>query len=488
MIFKYLLKIKKKRFLVGAAMCLNFIMSSQAQKNATKVVGNKEFVHLEQIDDIWTMVNGDGEAFIPLGMNHVGPLSRFAPYNKDYWEEKIGGNILNNGSVNFKSEGAKKWLELIAKDHKDYGFNTLAFHHPHTMPTEYCNELKLYYYGKIKVSHVNAKRVKQFSKEKQFPDVFDPAWTQKLDAFVKKYTAKHKDSKYLLGYSYEDLPAYTVYNLDKRVTNFVHHPWILDILSKPGKTKGKTVWIQVLKSQYTSATAAGEMYGLTVTSWYDFYEISEYGMPKNSKKGFEDQALMNSEIVEAYHKAHHDAIRKYDPNHLILGDKIQNARMQPDWVWNTVKDYLDVILVQDYDFFSPAHEKKLKRIYQLTGKPIINGDHAYGTLRPHMHKVKGVKVPTIENKGQQYAVYLKGIMNLPFMLGWQTCGYLETWAGTNDATGKSQTGYFDPMGKPISAALDYAQKANEHALEWHKNAGKLEGIYSEMKKKPYNKN
>lgn len=452
------------------------------KEEATKVVGNKDFVHLEQKDGIWTLVNADGEAFIPLGMNHVGPMHRFAPYNKDHWVEEFGDDIMRNGRVNFKSEAVKKWMERIAKDHKDYGFNTLAFHHPHILPTEYFSELKLYYIGKLRMSHVHAKRAKRMSPNKSFPDVFDPAWIQKLDGFVKRYTTKHKNSTHLIGYSYDDLPAYTINNLEKRLRGFEHHPWIMDILSHPGKTNGKSAWIEVLKAQYSSAEAAGKMYGLTITKWDDFYEVTTYGMPQDVQKGFADQALMNAKIVEAYHKAHHDAIRKHDPNHLILGDKIQNARMQPDWVWNVVKKYVDVVLIQDYDFFTPAHEKKLKRIYEITNKPIINGDHAYGALRPNMKKVKGVKVSTMEVKGQQYAVYLKGIMNLPFMLGWQVCGYMETWEGTSDPTGKSQTGFFDPMGNPIEEALKYVKVANEQALNWHKNAGKQVDIYSSLRR------
>ncbi len=455
------------------------------KEDAVRIIGNKDFVHLEEVGGIWTMINGDGEPFIPLGMNHVGPLHRFASYNKEHWIEKIGGGIMKGKRVDFKSEGARTWLEIIAKDHKDYGFNTLSFHHPHVMPTDYCNELKLYYFGKLRMSHVHPKRVKQWSADKRFPDVFDPAWKQKLDHFVKAYTSKHRDSKYLLGYSYEDLPAYTIYNLGKPIRNFEHHPWIMDILSRPGKTPGKRVWIGVLQGQYSSAAEAGEMYGLNVNAWEDFFEISAYGMPEDPKRGFTDQALMNAKIVDAYLKAHHDAIRKHDSNHLIFGDKIQNARPQPDWVWDIVKNYVDVVLIQDYDFYTPAHEQKLRRIYEKTGKPIINGDHAYGFLRPHMDKVKGVEVPTIEDKGKQYAVYLKGIMNLPFMLGWQTCGYIETWAGTHDATGKSQTGYFDPMGKPITEALKYVKDANEQALAWHKKAGTLEDVYSSMRRKPF---
>ena len=114
--------------------------------------------------------------------------------------------------------------------------------------------------------------------------------------------------------------------------------------------------------------------------------------------------------------------------------------------------------------------------------PIMNGDHSYGVLRPNMTAVKGVKVPSAEAKGQQYAIYLKGIMNLPFMVGWQTCGYMETWTGTSDDTGKQQTGYFDPFGKPIKEALTHAKAANEQALQWHEKAGSLKNIYSNKRK------
>mgnify|MGYP001825417840 FL=1 len=74
-------------------------------------------------------------------------------------------------------------------------------------------------------------------------------------------------------------------------------------------------------------------------------------------------------------------------------------------------------------------------------------------LRPNMKDVKGVKVESAEVKGREYATYLRGIMNLPFMVGWQTCGYMETWEGTSDSTGKQQTECVDPFGESIREAL-----------------------------------
>lgn len=447
------------------------------------LIGRKGFVHVEKIDGVWFMVNAAGKRFVPTGMNHVGPMHRFAPYNREFWLKEFGPGILSEqGYPNWQGPEVKRWMERIAKDHKDYGFNTLAFHHPPPLPSEYCNKLELYYFGKIRMSHVHARRAKTMSADKKFPDVFDPAWLAKLDAHVAKSTARHKNAKYLLGYSYDDLPAYTVNNLERRISGFEHHPWILDIISKPNMTRGKQVWIDILKQQYPTAVEAAEMYGVKATDWNEFAGVTQWGVPQDTQQGFADQAMMNAQIIEAYLKAYHDAIRKHDPNHLILGDKIQNARPQPDWVWKIVRKYVDVIVIQDYDFFTPAHAEKLSHTYSVTGKPIINGDHSYGVLRPNMKAVKGVKVESAEAKGREYATYLRGVMNLPFMVGWQTCGYMETWEGTADSTGKQQTGYFDPFGKPIKEALLQAKAANEQAVHWHEQAGSSGNVYSKRKK------
>ncbi|MEM9283318.1 MAG: hypothetical protein AAGA96_15965 [Verrucomicrobiota bacterium] len=466
------------------------VQSSPPSQSATPVapvlpeevpnlLGKKGFVHVERQDGIWFMINADGERFIPMGMNHIGPMHRFAHYNRDFWVEKFGPETFNGDrQPDWEGSGVKRWMEQIAKDHLDHGFNTLAFHHPATLPTEYFNELGLYYFGKMKMSHVNPKRAPRMSPDGKYPDVFSQAWIRKLDAFVENYTAKHKDSKHLIGYTFEDLPAYTVHHLERRITEFEHHPWIIDIITRPGVTIGKRTWIDVLKQQYPTPTKAGAMYHLKISECNEFHRVGEWPLPKDPKQGFADQALMNARIVEAYLKAHHDAIRKHDPNHLIFGDKIQNQRPQPDWVWEIVRKYVDVILIQDYDFFTPAHEKKLRHIYTMTGKPVVNGDHSYGALRPNMTNVKGVKVNSPEEKGRQYATYLRGILNLPFMLGWQTCGYLETWEGTTDATGKQQTGYFDPFGEPIQEALSLAREANAKALDWHMKAGTLGKVYA----------
>ena len=97
-------------------------------------------------------------------------------------------------------------------------------------------------------------------------------------------------------------------------------------------------------------------------------------------------------------------------------------------------------------------------------------------------KSKGLQVESHTAVGEEYTTYLKGIMNLPFMLGWHNCGYLEQWTGGKlDNTGKQQSGFFDPFGKPRLEALNHIKSANQKAVKWHKSAGDVEFEYSKRK-------
>lgn len=441
-----------------------------------RVVGNPDYVHLEQVDGVWWMVDGDGVRFVPTGMNHIGQMYRFAPYNRAFWLGKFGDGVYQDGRINWKGPEAKKWMMRVAKDHKDFGFNTIAFHRPHAMPDEHWEELEIFYMGKPKLGEITAKYAAKWWGG--MPDVFSAEWREQAEQRVRYYSRFHKESKYCLGHTFNDQPDYSINAIRKNQQGFFHHPWVIDIIKKPGLTEGKRVWMKILQSHYTSPADAADMYGVRMTNWEDVGQITEWPKPKDQTQGEADQTEMLKRCVEAWLKTHHDLLREHDPNHLILGDKIGMGVMgpgwgggQPDWIWDIVKRYVDVVLIQSYDYYNERHRGQLEMVYERTGLPIINGDHSYGFKRPRMNAVKGVPVNSLEAVGVQYSEYLKGVMSHPYMLGWQTCGYLETWSGVTDSTGQEQGGFFDPYGNPLIEALNHAKAANEQAVVWHQHAG-----------------
>ncbi|MEM8943549.1 MAG: hypothetical protein AAGD11_00075 [Planctomycetota bacterium] len=440
-----------------------------------KIVGNEQYVHLEQVDGVWWLVDGDGEIFVPTGMNHIGEMYRFADYNRNYWTKEFGTGIFKDGNINWNGPEVKRWMARVAQDHREFGFTAIAFHRPQFMPDEHWEDLEIFYFGKPKLGEITAKYAARWWGG--MPDVFSDEWKASAEQIVKDYCQKHKNNRYCLGHTFNDQPDYSINAIRKNQKGFFHHPWVIDIIKKPGLTRGKRRWMEILQRHYATCDEAASMYGITLNKWEDVGSITEWPKPKDQVQGEMDQTEMLKLCVEAWLKTHHDLLRKYDPNHLILGDKIGMGVMgpgwgggQPPWIWDIVKKYVDVVFIQSYDFYNQRHRNQLEMVYRKTGLPIINGDHSYGFKRPKMISVKGVPVNSLEAVGIEYSKYLKGIMNHPYMLGWQTCGYLETWSGVTDATGQEQGGFFDPFGQPLMEALMHAKAANEKAVEWHRSA------------------
>ena len=174
-------------------------------------------------------------------------------------------------------------------------------------------------------------------------------------------------------------------------------------------------------------------------------------------------------IAERWYSVHCKFIRQHDPNHLILGDTLENLANFPDWLLPIVKKYVDVVFIQAFSPFD-LQQPHLIRLYEAIGKPIINGDSSFGVPKPpHQTRVKGWRVKNLKEMGEYYYAYLEGIMSLPFMLGWHHCGFMEQWDGAKpkDAATVNENGFMDPFEKPYEEVLTQVILANSKAVEWH---------------------
>ena len=71
-------------------------------------------------------------------------------------------------------------------------------------------------------------------------------------------------------------------------------------------------------------------------------------------------------MATSYYKTIHDAIRRYDKHHLLLGDRYEaNAPIAMEVV-NAAKPFVDVLSFQD--FRDPV--KHLDEWHRKTGKPV----------------------------------------------------------------------------------------------------------------------
>ncbi|MEM1441687.1 MAG: agarase, partial [Verrucomicrobiota bacterium] len=109
-------------------------------------------------------------------------------------------------------------------------------------------------------------------------------------------------------------------------------------------------------------------------TWIHEREVNKWRGPIFDPERLETEAGKKElrELARAYYKTTHDAIRRYDPHHLILGDRYEaNAPIAMEVVEEAFP-FVDVLSFQD--FRNPIEQ--MPEWHEKTGKPVLLADAA----------------------------------------------------------------------------------------------------------------
>ena len=155
-----------------------------------------------------------------------------------------------------------------------------------------------------------------------------------------------------------------------------------------------------------------------------------------------------SELATRYYKTTHDAIRRYDEHHLILGDRYEANDPIPMEVVNAALPYIDVMSFQD--FKEPV--RHLDEWHRITGKPVLLADAAGMKWDTEIGEVT-------HNDGQWYSDVLSGLRENPGCIGFHLCGAYQR----NRAR---RYGLLDEQEVPDDANVALISAANDEASRW----------------------
>ncbi|MEO0448530.1 MAG: hypothetical protein AAF191_20905, partial [Verrucomicrobiota bacterium] len=303
---------------------------------------------------------------------------------------------------------------------------------------------------------------------------------------ARKICVPLREAKCCLGYSYFDMPDLRAVRPWQR-TQFpdkgLIYPWVRDMRKLPSRAPGKNEWIRILKINHSSAAEAARVYALeSVASWEELSATTEWpAEPNEVEKALRDADDMLASLADRWYGLHHEMIRKYDPNHLLLGDKhdvgyAQWVERLPDGVVQAMAKYNDILLIQYYSYYTDLHNETLRDLYQRSGLPIINGDHAYVHQTERHSKIKGLEMESFEAVGAEYQRYLqRSLAEHPYLLGGWYCGYIAQWAPSGSERLGQQGGFFSPFGEPNLELLPFVKEANEKAVGWHRGSAEERG-------------
>jgi len=374
------------------------------------------FFHVKQIDGKWHVIDPEGEIFHMRGMLHYGDGTHM-PWNL---EEKYGS--------------VESWRESVKQHHIDMGFTYLppsigpSAIDPQTIgdkpknrqnlitrtpewPAQDFEELDYPFTAFLEVP-------KQYMAGNDLPDVFGAEFKNAVDKKCREFVLPLKDNKQLIGYHFTQNP-----------------PWSMDATSadlwisacvQPGSA-GMKEWIKLMKQIYGTIDRWRATYGTPIEQWEDIEKMT------NPLRGFvfgenlrKDKEAFLQRICEQWYKVYHDAIRKYDTNHLILGDRntlhLQDA--PENWAFLIMQKYVDVLSVNVMGKPSIVYGV-LEVATRVWNGPILLADTGAGIYEGEPYK-STYQAKDLAEFEEVYSGLIQMSMEHPQIVGFGWCGYYET--------------------------------------------------------------
>jgi hypothetical protein len=169
---------------------------------------------------------------------------------------------------------------------------------------------------------------------------------------------------------------------------------------------------------------------------------------------------------DRYYRIVTGAVRKYDPNHLYLGSRINYHAGEFDnpWFWKALAPYHDVVSVNYYNSWGPQPEQ-FADWAKWGGRPILLTEwYAKAADVPGLSNAKGAGwlVHTQEDRARYYQHFALGALEIPTVVGWHWFKYLDDPAESKalDSAGGANKGMYDVEGRPYKPLVERARAVN----------------------------
>lgn len=335
------------------------------------------------------LITPEKEYIFSIGLNHVDPASLRYLSSGDIWDSKYKNSM-------------EKWLAKVRHDLTDWGFNCLGWEqevviihdemhrHSRSFTYEEYQWLDMPYFHLLPVIESH-----QWEWETKLPDITGSAFKDWCDYVARDKCTRLKEDPNLIGYFFTDCPTW------------IHHQ------------KGNAWKAPIFDPEM-----------------------------ENSKSGrkeiFEKATIYYQTIV--------DAIKRYDPNHLIFGDRYEANAPISEEVLKAAMPFVDVFSFQCFGSVENIYQKMshwadfLKKPVLLADSMISKESHGW----PPEHD--------LTQDDNAYHEIMKALRRIPECVGFHLCGaYIK-----NNAR---RYGLLDEQEKKESTT-DGIKRINFKQLKW----------------------
>ncbi|NQT52024.1 beta-galactosidase, partial [bacterium] len=349
------------------------------------------FFHVEQTGGRWWTIDPKGKPFFIVGTDH-------ASY-KGHWCEKLGyAPYGRNMQRQFPDEA--QWAESTAERLLDWGFNTVAAGHSPSLRNRGLAWKGFVAFGS---TFSNISDLCPKTTWTGFPNVFHPRFAAYCDRRAERECARYKDDPWLLGYF-----------LDNELEWYgkEHREWSLvdEVFKKRANHTGKQALLAFLKQRYPTIERLNKAWGTAVAS-YGALANSTTVLEHTTDQGLEDKIAFLRVIAEKYFSITTAAIKRHDPNHMILGCRF--AGRMPGGLGAIAGKYCDIYTINCYRTIDletgeiHGFEKDLAEWYAEVKRPFAITEWSFPALDsglPCKHGA-GMRVDTQQQKARCFTLF-----------------------------------------------------------------------------------
>lgn len=360
------------------------------------------FFHVERIGGRWWVVDPNGRTFYAVGTDHANFNAHFC--------EKLGyAPYHRNALARHGSEAA--WARSTLERLKAWGFNTLgagcseSLRHQGLAHTVFLS---------LGAGFTSISDIAPRTTWTGFPDVFHPRFQTWCDQQARRMCRPNRTDPWLFGYFLDN-------ELEWFGKNGSETGLVDEAFKKPADHPAKQALVAFLRRKYPSIEALCRAWGIRAGSWAALAQATE-PPPARTPAAREDRIAFVRLIAERYFAVTTSAVRKADPNHMVIGCRF--AGFAPP-VWDIAGKFLDIVSVNYYGQVDlqrgvttdmPA---AMRRYAASAGRPLMLTEWSFPALDAGLpcRYGAGQRVATQKDKARAYAIYQKALFGLPFMVG-----------------------------------------------------------------------
>lgn len=384
------------------------------------VKGHKTgFFHVEDIDDRWWVIDPNGQATLGLAVDHV-------LYNGPWCTRLNTFQYRDNNDARYASRA--EWEEQTLQRLESWDFSLMAIGEDPSLRHRglaHCEILNIAYYF---TALGDAYDITPYLKRPgtMFPNVFHPDFEAWLDYYVEETCAKAAEDPWLFGYLLDNELAWWGKQRGSWSGMFDA------VLLKSADHTAKVALRDYLHETYGMADALNRAWGTDVASWDEVLSRTELGSNDNpetvrAKEGFLAKA------ADAYFRKITEAIRRHDPNHMILGCRFAGGRAN-EAIWQAAGKYCDIVSFNYYGSVDldngtarSDHRDNMARsltevftdFYRQCRRPMMITEWAFIGLDADLPSTKGAgqRFRTQAERAEATGIYLSTMLRMPFMVG-----------------------------------------------------------------------